>query len=166
MKSRLQFGGHPIHAMVVGYPIGLYSTALVCDVVYVLSHETFWFRMAFWTLVFGVVTHLAAAATGLPDFLVVMREKTEARRPAASHLIFGMGLLVVQGLNLAVRNWGEAPAGGSAAMPLIVNVIAVALVGVQGWYGGELVYRHLVGVDLPELPADGPPGKHRTKKHH
>lgn len=108
MKSRLQFGGHPIHAMVVGYPIGLYTASLVCDVVSLLSPEAFWFRMAFWTLAFGVVTHLAAAATGLPDFLVVMREQTEARRPAASHLIFGVALLVVQGLNLAVRSWGAS----------------------------------------------------------
>ncbi|MBI4400579.1 MAG: DUF2231 domain-containing protein [Nitrospirae bacterium] len=166
MKSRLQFGGHPIHAMVVGFPIGLYTTALVCDGLYLVFHDPFWFRMAFWAIAFGLVTHLGAAATGLPDFLAIMREKTEARRPATSHLVFGVGLLVVQGLNLAVRNWGEAPAGGSIAMPVIVNVIGATLVGVQGWYGGELVYRHLIGVELPEPGEDGPHGKHKGKKHH
>ncbi len=165
MKSRLQIGGHPLHAMVVGYPIGLYTTALVCDLLYVWLPDSFWFRMAFWAIVFGFVTHLAAAATGLPDFLAVMKERTEARRPATSHLVFGVGLLVVQGLNLGVRNWGEAPAGGSMALPLIMNLIAVSLTGVQGWYGGELVYRHLVGVELPESPSEHPPGKHKHKKH-
>lgn len=163
MKSRLQFAGHPIHAMVVGFPIGLYTTSLVCDGLYLLLHEAFWFRMAFWAIVFGLVTHVGAAATGLPDFLAVMREQKDARRPATSHLVFGIGLLVVQGLNVALRNGGEIPAGGSVAMPVIVNVIGAALTGVQGWYGGELVYRHFVGVELPESTTT--PGKHKDKKH-
>ncbi|MEW6247350.1 MAG: DUF2231 domain-containing protein [Nitrospirota bacterium] len=164
MKSRLQFRGHPIHAMMVGFPIGLYSSALVCDVLYLLLRDAFWFRAAYWALVFGVVTHLGAAATGFPDFLAIIRERTAAaRHPALSHLIFGIGLLVIQGLNLAVRNGGDLPASGSVALPVIVNVIGAALTGVQGWYGGELVYRHFVGIDLPET---APPGKHQKDKRH
>ncbi|MGH7254166.1 MAG: DUF2231 domain-containing protein [Nitrospirales bacterium] len=165
MKSRLQLGGHPLHAMVVGFPIGLYTTALVCDGLYLLQLGQFWFQMAFWAIVFGVITHLAAAVTGLPDFLAIMKERSEARRPATSHLVFGVGLLVVQGLNLAVRNGGAAPAGGSMALPLIVNLIAVSLTGIQGWYGGELVYRHRIGIDLPESDGEIPHGKHKQKKH-
>jgi len=168
MKSRLQFAGHPLHVMVVSFPIGLYTTSLVCDGLYLLLHEGFWFRMAYWAIVFGLVTHVSAIATGLPDFLAVMRdpEQKEARRPATSHLVFGIGLLVVQGLNLALRNGGDVPAGGSVAMPVIANVIAAALVGLQGWYGGELVYRHLVGIELPEPLGQTSAGKHKDKKHH
>lgn len=171
MKSRLQLGGHPLHAMVVAYPIGLYTTALVCDLLYLVLGEPFWFRMAYWAIVFGLVTHVAAAMTGLPDFFALMRERQEgpglndARRAASSHLVFGVGLLVVQGVNLAVRNGGEV-AGVPIAMPVIVNVVAMGLVGVQGWYGGELVYRHFIGVDLPEPRGDIVPGKHKSKKHH
>lgn len=164
MKSRLQFRGHPIHAMMVGFPIGLYSAALVCDVLYLLIRDAFWFRTAYWALVFGVVTHLGAAVTGFPDFLAIIRERaTAVRHPALSHLIFGVGLLVIQGLNLAVRNGGDLPASGSVALPVIVNVIGAALTGVQGWYGGELVYRHFVGIDLLET---APPGKHQKDKRH
>lgn len=171
MKSRLQFAGHPIHAMVVAFPIGLYSTALVCDLLYALLGDAFWFRMAFWAIAFGLVTHVTAAATGLPDFLAIMRERHEGQewkntqRAATSHLVFGVSLLVVQGLNLAVRNGGEAPAGGAIGMPLMVNLIGAALVGIQGWYGGELVYRHLIGIDLPESAGDSAHGKHKGKKH-
>ncbi|MGH7236302.1 MAG: DUF2231 domain-containing protein [Nitrospiraceae bacterium] len=167
MKSRLQFAGHPIHVMVVGFPIGLYTSALVCDGLYLLLQEAFWFRMAFWAIVFGLVAHVTAAATGLPDFLAVMRdpEQKDARRPATSHLVFGIGLLVVQGLNLAVRNGGDIPVGGSVVMPVLVNVIGATLTGVQGWYGGELVYRYFVGVELPDLTGDGLHGKHKGKKH-
>lgn len=168
MKSRLHIGGHPIHAMVVAYPIGLYTTALLCDTLYIMFEQGFWFRMAFWAIVFGLVTHLAAAVTGLPDFVAVMRAgqaQKDARRPAASHLIFGLGLFVVQGLNLAVRNSGEVPATGSIGLPFVANLIAVGIVGIQGWYGGELVYRHLVGVDVAE-PGEGlAHARHKGKKH-
>ena len=166
MKSRLQIAGHPIHAMVVGYPIALYTSALLCDVLYLVLGDAFWFRVAFWALVFGVVTHLAAAVTGLPDFLVVARggpDQKEARR-ATSHLIFGLGLLVVQGLNLGVRNVGVIPTTGSVGLPVAVNVIAVAVLGIQGWYGGELVYRHRVGVPVPET-AESQGKHHKGKKH-
>ena len=161
MKSRLQFAGHPIHAMMVGFPIGLYTATLACDGLYLLLHDPFWFRMAYWMLVFGFVSHLGAAATGLPDFFAILKERTEARRPAQTHLIFGIGLLIVQGLNLAVRNGGELPHGGSVAFPVIINLIGASLTGVQGWYGGELVYRHHIGIELPE-PAHHDP----HKKHH
>ena len=162
MKSRLTVAGHPLHPMVVAFPIALYSAALVCDVLYVIGHDAFWFKMAFWCIAFGVITNIGAAATGLPDFLAVMRERTDTRRPATSHLVFGVSLLVLQSLNLVLRNGGEPPAGGSA-MPLLVNIVAAGLLGVQGWYGGELVYRHFVGVELPEMKAD-PSGK-KAKKH-
>lgn len=153
--------------MVVGYPIALYTTALLCDLLYLALADAFWFRVAFWAIVFGLVTHLAAAVTGLPDFLAVARggpEQKEARRAATSHLVFGLGLLVVQGLNLGVRNAGVVPPTGSVGLPVAVNVIAVAVLGIQGWYGGELVYRHRVGVSLPDQAE--PQGKHHKGKKH
>jgi uncharacterized membrane protein len=100
----------------------------------------------------------------MPDFLAVMREKTEARRPAASHLIFGLGLLVVQVLNLAVRNGGDLPAGGSVGVPVVINVIGAALTGIQGWYGGELVFRYQVDVQTAEPSTEPAHGKHKDHK--
>ncbi|MGH7232670.1 MAG: DUF2231 domain-containing protein, partial [Nitrospiraceae bacterium] len=150
--------------MVVAFPIALYSTSLICDLLYAVIHDPFWFKMAFWAIAFGVVTNIGAAATGLPDFLAVMRERTDARRPATSHLVFGVSLLVLQSLNLVLRNGGEPPAGGSTAMPLLVNVVAAGLLGVQGWYGGELIYRYFIGVELPELKPDHTSGK-KARKH-
>lgn len=163
MKSRLQVAGHPIHAMLVGFPIGLYTSSLVCDLLFALLREPFWFRAAFWAILFGLIGHVAAAAAGVPDFLAVMRERAEARRAASSHLVFGIGLLIVQGLNLALRHGGDLPPGGSAGLPLIVNLIASAVLGVQGWYGGELVYRHFVGVEIPEPAPAHQGGKHKAK---
>jgi len=54
---------------------------------------------------------------------------------------------VIQGLNLGVRNGGVLPIDGSITFPFMVNLIAVAVLSLQGWYGGELVYRHKIGID-------------------
>ncbi len=167
MKSRLQFRGHPIHAMAVSLPIGLYTAALVADLLYLGLRDAFWFRMAFWAIVIGLVGHVGAVATGLPDLLGVKaerRQRPEAWRAATTHLVFGIALFIVQGLNAGLRNLGEFPAGGSIALPLIVNVLAMGVLGVQGWYGGELVYRHFVGVDVPQAD-ELHPGTHKGKKH-
>ena len=168
MKSRFEIGGHPIHAMVVGYPIALYTAALMCDVLFIMFQDGFWFQVAFWAVVFGLVTHVGAVATGVPDFVAVMKgghAQQDARRAATSHLIFGIGLFVVQGLNVAVRNGGEVPSTGSIGLPLVVNCIGVALLGIQAWYGGELVYRHFIGVDVPAPPEPTHHGRPKGKKH-
>jgi uncharacterized membrane protein len=167
MKSRLQVRGHPIHAMAVAMPIGLYSSALICDMIYLLLQDPFWFRMAYWIIVFGLVGHVGAAVTGLPDFLAIRRERGDAQRAATTHLLFGVGLLIIQVLNLVVRNVGTVPPSGSVGLPVLVNVLGVGLLGFQGWFGGELVYRHLVGVEVPVPPPAEATGKHhKDKKHH
>lgn len=163
MKSRMQLAGHPIHAMVVAFPIGLYGIALVWDILYLATGSDFWFRSAFWTIVFGLLTHLMAIATGLPDYLAIRREQRSAQSAANSHVIFGVTLLVVQGLNVGIRNAGVPMGSGTSVMPLIVNLIAVAVLGIQGWYGGELVYRHRIGIEVPDTPAGGPIS-HKGKK--
>lgn len=165
MKSRLQVAGHPIHAMVVAFPIGLYNIALVWDILYVALGTEFWFRAAFWTIVFGVLGHLMAVTTGLPDYMAIRREQRSAQSAANSHLIFGVALLVIQGLNLGIRNAGVPVAGDTPVMPLIVNLIAVAVLGIQSWYGGELVYRHRIGIEMPELQTDGPANRKGKKRH-
>jgi uncharacterized membrane protein len=150
MKSRLQLAGHPIHAMIVGFPMGLYSVALVTDGLYLLLGDAFWFQTTFWMVAFGLVSHLGAAVSGVPDYLALRRDPAEAasRRPALAHLVLGLGLLVVQLLNLALRNLGNVP-DGSVALPVLTNLVAVSLTGLQGWYGGELVYRHHIGIERP-----------------
>jgi len=152
MKSRLQIAGHPIHAMMVGFPMGLYSAAVVGDALYLLLGDAFWFRMTFWMIAFGVVAHLGAAASGVPDYLALRKDpaRQAAHRPAHAHVFLGVLLLVVQLANLALRGGGSPPVEGSVLVPVLINLFAASLTGLQGWFGGELVFRHKIGVELPE----------------
>ena len=149
MKSRLQIAGHPVHVMTVGLPIGLYTAAFLADVAYIFTKDPFWFRMAFWCIAFGMLGNLVAIITGLPDFLALKKEVPPAWNAATTHLVVGLGLLVLFGIDFALHNWGEPLPGGDSILPLLLSLGGASLLGLQGWYGGELVFRHKVGVEEP-----------------
>ena len=162
MKSRLQIAGHPIHVMTVGVPIGLYTGAFVADAVYVLAHDAFWFRMAFWCIALGLLGNLGAVLTGLPDFFAIKKEVPPAWNAATTHLVIGLGLVLLYAINFALHNWGDPLAGGDSILPFILSLVGASLLGLQGWYGGELVFRHKVGVE--ETTAGGLHDAHQKRK--
>jgi len=162
MKSRLQFAGHPIHVMIVGLPIGLYTAALVADAAYVFTNDPFWFRMAFWCIALGLVGNLGAVVTGLPDFLAIKKEMPAAWNAGTTHLVVGLGLLLLYGINFVLHNWGTPLPGGDTLMPLVLSLGGASLLGLQGWYGEELVFRHKVGVE--ESPGGGMHDGHQKRK--
>ncbi len=147
MKSRFQIAGHPIHVMIVGVPIGLYTAAFVADAVYVLVHDAFWYRMAFWCIALGLLGNLGAVVTGLPDFFAIKKNVPTAWNAATTHLVIGLGLVLLYAINFALHNWGDPLARGDSLLPFLLSLVGACLLGLQGWYGGELVFRHKVGVE-------------------
>src|SRR3989449_2584517 len=145
MKSRFQIVGHPIHVMTVGVPIGLYTAAFVADAVYVLVHDAFWYRMAFWCIALGLLGNLGAVLTGLPDFFAIKKDAPPAWNAATTHLVIGLGLVLLYVINFALHNWGDPLAGGGSLLPFILSLVGVGLLGLQGWYGGGLGFCPQVG---------------------
>jgi uncharacterized membrane protein len=162
MKSRLQIAGHPVHVMTVGVPIGLYTAAFVADAVYVLVHDAFWYRMAFWCIALGLLGNLGAVVTGLPDFFAIRKEVPPAWSAATTHLVIGLGLVLLYAINFVLHNWGDPLIGGDSILPFILSLVGAGLLGLQGWYGGELVFRHKVGVE--ETDVGGMHEGHQKRK--
>jgi len=143
MESRAKLFGHPIHQMLIVFPLGLLATALVFDVVQLVTGDGFWSQMSYWMIAAGVVSGLLAAPFGLVDWLAIP-SGTRAKRIGAVH---GAGNVVVVGLygiSWLMRT-------GNPAMPE-VPALALAFLGgglamITGWLGGELVDRLAVGVD-------------------
>src|SRR2546422_8857716 len=154
MKSRLQIAGHPIHVMTVGVPIGLYTAAFVADGLYVVVHDAFWYRMAFWCIALGLLGNLGAVLTGLPDFFAIKKDAPPAWNAATTHLVIGLGLVLLYVINFALHNWGDPLAGGDSLLPFILSLVGVGLLGLQGWYGGGVAFRHKVrGGETAAAPA-------------
>jgi uncharacterized membrane protein len=142
--SRAAIGGHPIHPMLVPFPIAFLVGAFVVDLVFALGGDPFWARAGFWLLAAGIVTGAVAAAFGLIDFLAIPR----ARALAAAWVHFlGNGAAILLALWNLVQRWGEiGPGGGGIALSAIVVLILL----VTGWLGGELAYRYRIGVMVRE----------------
>jgi uncharacterized membrane protein len=142
MESRAKLFGHPIHQMLIVFPLGLLATALAFDVVHLLTGNGYWSEIAYWMIAAGVVTGLLAAPFGLIDWLAIPGG-TRAKRVGALH---GTGNVVV--VLLYAFSWllRSADPRTPQVFALALAFAGGALALFTGWLGGELVDRLGVGV--------------------
>ena len=144
MESRVKPLGHPIHPMLIVLPLGLFSAAVLFDIVYLATGDDALAEVVFWNIGLGIVGGLLAAVFGAIDFLAIPKD-TRAKRLA---LIHGGGNVVIVGLFLVswllrLPDHAYAP----NLLPFVLGLVAVLLALGTAWLGGELVYRLRVGVD-------------------
>jgi uncharacterized membrane protein len=143
MEARAKLFGHPIHQMLIVFPLGTLAGSIIFDIAYLASHKSHWADIAFWMIAVGVISGLVAAGFGLIDWLAIPRN-TRAKKIGAIH---GIGNVIVVGLFIV--SWllrrPDPTAPSMAAM--VLSFVGVALACVTGWLGGELVDRLGVGVD-------------------
>jgi uncharacterized membrane protein len=146
---------HPLHAILVAFPMGLWIFSLVCDVVWrFASRDAVWHLMAWYTLVAGVIGALVAAVPGLIDFFSITDPR--AGKVGMAHLILNVALVVLYSVNA----WIRTVLGADAVIPVLLSVVGVAGLVVTGWLGGEMVYVHKVGV----AQGEAHPASRRSSK--
>jgi uncharacterized membrane protein len=142
MESRARLFGHAIHPILIVYPLGLLSAAVIFDVIYLVTGNPTWTTVSYWMIAAGIVGGFLAAVFGLIDYLGIP-SGTRASRIGLLHgltNVFVMILFVASWL--LRRNSPEVPS--TAAFALSFIGVAAALLG--GWLGGELVERLGVSV--------------------
>jgi uncharacterized membrane protein len=147
MAFPTRIGNHPIHPMLIPFPIVLWIVSFVCDVMSRVGPYgafglsiTVWSAMALYTMAGGIVGALAAAVFGVADFRSLTYPVTI--RVAKAHLVLNIAIVTMYVINVALRIGNAAPSLGAIGL----SAIALLLLGVSGWLGGELVYVHGVGV--------------------
>jgi uncharacterized membrane protein len=143
MESRAKLFGHPIHPMLIPFPLGLLSTSLIFDVIYLITGSNAFSVAAFWMIAAGVIGGLAAAVFGLIDWLAI----PSGTRAKSVGLWHGAGNVVVVALFIVSWLLRMGAPGEPGAVPIILSLLGVVLAGLTGWLGGELVDRLGVGVD-------------------
>ena len=142
MEVRAKLLGHPIHQMLVVFPLGLFSTAVIFDVIHLIRGGPTWSIVAYWMIGAGIIGGLCAAVFGAIDWWGIPRG-TRAHRLGLLH---GLGNVGVVGL-FAVSWFLRRGAPDSPSVAAVAFLLAGgALVLVTGWLGGELVDRLGVGV--------------------
>ena len=144
MRSKAQFKSHPIHPMMVAFPVAFLYGAAIIDVVGAISGWRQTWVVGAYLSVAAVVTGLAAGIPGLIDYLYVIPPRSSAKRRATWHMAVNVTALGLMALSWPFRNWETFQ---PSATTIALEVAALLLVTWGGWLGGTLVYRNQIGVD-------------------
>lgn len=143
MRTPASIAGHPIHAMLIVFPVGLLIFSLVCDLISTRSADpSTWMLVAFYTMVGGFIGALAAAIPGLIDLLSLADKAI--KKTAVMHMSINLVAVALYAVNI----WMRMGSNTNTGTPLLLSVIAVALLAVSGWLGGKMVHEYGVGVDV------------------
>ena len=143
MRTPASIAHHPVHPMLVTIPIGLWLFALLCDLAFVFGvGASHWFTISFYAMVVGLLGALVAAIPGTIDMLSL---RGAPKKLALAHMGLNLTVVALFAINLVLRVNGAEVAG----LPLALTVIAITLLAVSGWLGGQMVYVHRVGVEEP-----------------
>jgi uncharacterized membrane protein len=142
IPSTVAIAGHPLHPLIVTFPIAFLTSVLATDVAYWFTEDVFWARASFWLLIGGLLTGVVAAATGMSDFIKIDRVREHSAGWA--HMVGNVAALGLSLLSLILR-WGNQT-GAVLPTGLILSLIVAGVLGLTGWYGAELVYRHKIAV--------------------
>lgn len=151
MESRARFLGHPVHQMLIVFPLGLLGGAVGFDVAHLVTNDPRWADIAYWLIGAGIVMGLIAAPFGVIDWLAIPR-RTRAKRVGLLHGLINVGALLLFAVSFSLRR--ENP-GAPPAEALICSFIAVIGSMIAAWFGGELVARLGIGVS-PMAHPDAP----------
>jgi uncharacterized membrane protein len=140
--STARIAGHPIHPMLVPFPIACFVGTLLTDLAYWRTADLMWADFSAWLVTVGVIMGLLAGIAGFIDF--ASNRLVRRQPPAWPHAIGNVIALVIAVFNMFVHSRD----GWTAIVPtgLILSAVTVLILLVTAWLGGSLVYRHGVGV--------------------
>jgi len=141
-QSTAAIAGHPIHAILIPFPIACFTLTLLTDIAYWQTSNLMWLHFSEWLLFAGMVFGALAAVAGAVDLLV--RRDVRSQRPAWRHAIGGVIVLCLAFVN----NFVHAGDGWTAVVPygLALSAVTVLVMIITNWFGRAMVYRHGVGV--------------------
>ena len=140
--STAKIGGHPIHPMLIPFPIVCFIGVLVTDIVFLNNNDPGWATASRYLLGIGIVMAALAAVAGLTDFMG--SDRIRSMGDAVKHMLANVAAVVLEIVNFFVRMNSDAAIAGTG---IILSAVVVLILLYSGWKGGELVFRHGIGVE-------------------
>ncbi len=144
MESRTKAFGHPIHPMLIVFPLGLLVMSVIFDILHFITGNATFSTAAYFDIAAGIIGGLLAAVFGFLDWLAIP-QGTRAKSIGAMHGIGNVVVVLLFAVSWLIRN------GNSGHQPdtwaFVFAVVAILLGTVTAWLGGELVYRLGMAVD-------------------
>ncbi len=164
MRSRAQFRGHPLHPILIAFPVAFGAAAPAFDLAGVLGEwPTVWVTGAYLATA-AVLGGLVAGVPGFIDYLYTVPPDSSAKKRATWHMGVNLSALTLIALGWAFRDPGSLRPG---TLTTLLEFTGLGLMTFGGWMGGTLVYRNQIGVDhryanagkWKEQEVTGPPGQ-------
>lgn len=162
MYSKARIAGHPIHPMLVAFPIAFYIATVAMLLAYIGTLEAFWYRVAMVAAIAGIVTAVIAVVPGAIDLFALPRA-SRARAVGLRHAGFNLLATTLFAVAAAVMVYGwrhrvmlDGEYVFDATIPLAISVVAWVSMVVAGSLGWTLVQTHHVGIKPALVHADIP----------
>ena len=154
MASKASIGGHPVHPMLIPFPIALWTTSFATDVIFYFYRNSSLILISKFMLAAGCLGATAAAVPGIIDWLSITDSKV--KRIADWHARLNIIALIVFAISLYFRmKIGTHWVNYHLRIPFLLSFLGVILISISGYLGGELAYKHGVGVaPQHDLPAE------------
>jgi uncharacterized membrane protein len=146
IQSSVHVMGHPIHPMIVPLPMASFIALPLSDFAWLLTGNPFWAEASWWLLAAGLFSGILAGVVGAIDYLAI--GQVRRLRAGKVHAYGNVLALLLAGMNLGIR-WPDVQIIGGS--PFLLSIVTVAILGVTAWFGGELTFRHRIGVAAPDL---------------
>lgn len=148
MYSKVKVLGHPLHPMLIAFPVAFYTTTVVCFLVYALNEDMFWFRMGVAANIAGVVTAIIAAIPGFIDWALGIPTGSSAKSTGLQHMLLNVLALILFGISAVIFSNRVDAGSAELGWPLLLPVLGLFVTALAGYWGWTLVQTHHVGVDL------------------
>jgi nitrite reductase/ring-hydroxylating ferredoxin subunit/uncharacterized membrane protein len=144
MRSAAQFKGHPLHPILIPFPIAFLIGGTVADFVGRFGARPGWSIAASHLLIAGVAAALVAAVPGLIDYVRTVPPDSSAKKRATNHARVNVASVVLFIVAIVMKGWPPQQAG---ALTLALEIAGVGLLTMGGWLGGTLIHRNFIGVE-------------------
>jgi uncharacterized membrane protein len=167
MEAKAKIFGHPIHQMLIPFPLGLLATGVVFDIIYLAWGNNSMAMVSFYMIAAGIVGGLIAAPFGLVDFLTIPTG-TRAKSVGTMHGVGNLLVVILFAASWYLRYIEVGPNHVPTTTAMLFSFVGAMLSVVTGWLGGELVDRLAIGVDdgaNVDAPNSltGKPAAHRVR---
>ena len=143
MQGKATLFGHPIHPMLIPFPIAFFAGALISDIISRWGDPVFWPRMSVVLIGLGIIGALLAAVFGFVDYLTAPLSE-DAKKTATTHMILNLIVVAIFAVAFFVR-FGDA----TSTIGYVLTVLGVLVLLVSGYLGGKLVFEGGVGMKDP-----------------
>ena len=144
MRSKAHFKSHPLHPILVAFPIAFFIGTYIFDILSEIYDNQDYHQAAYYMNVAGIIGAVLAAIPGIIDYTYTVPPASSAKKRATKHALINVNVLIIFIVALVLKQSINVASG----LMLLLETVGVVLLGIAGWMGGTLVHRNQIGVDI------------------